>query len=66
VLDRYAAGGRTVASGANAGNGHDNPNKGPLIGGFSLSRQDRDYLIAFLKSLTGEEVRHDLRFANPW
>jgi len=56
VLDHYAAGGR---------NGH-NPNKDPLIGGFALSPQDRDDLVAFLKSLTDDIVVHDPRFANPW
>jgi cytochrome c peroxidase len=56
VLDHYAAGGR----------GHDNPNKDPLIGGFVLSQQDRDDLIAFLKSLTDQMVIRDPRFANPW
>lgn len=66
VLDHYAAGGRMVASGPNAGNGHDNPNKDPLIGGFVLSPQDRDDLIAFLRSLTDDAVIHDPRFANPW
>jgi cytochrome c peroxidase len=66
VLDHYAAGGRTIESGPHAGIGHDNPNKDPLIGGFALSRQDRADLIAFLASLTDEEVRHDPRFANPW
>jgi cytochrome c peroxidase len=66
VLDHYAAGGRAVASGPHAGNGHDNPNKDPLIGGFTLSRQDRDDLIEFLKSLTDEAVTHDPRFADPW
>ena len=55
VLDHYAAGGRA----------HDNPNKDPLIGGFTLSPQDRDDLIAFLKSLTDDMVLHDPRFANP-
>ena len=57
VLDHYAAGGR---------NGHDNPNKDPLIAGFVLSRQDRDDLIAFLRSLTDEPLLHDPRFASPW
>jgi cytochrome c peroxidase len=57
VLDHYAAGGK---------NGHDNPNKDPLIGGFVLSMQDRGDLIEFLKSLTDSEVIHDPRFANPW
>jgi cytochrome c peroxidase len=56
VLDHYAAGGRA----------HDNPNKDPLIGGFTLTQQDRDDLIAFLKSLTDDEVIRDPRFANPW
>ena len=58
VLDHYSAGGRGV--------GRDNPNKDPLIGGFSLSAQDRKDLIAFLESLTDEAVLHDPRFANPW
>jgi cytochrome c peroxidase len=66
VLDHYAAGGRTIASGPHAGKGHDNPNKDPLIGGFVLSQQDRDDLIEFLKSLTDDAVTHDPQFANPW
>jgi cytochrome c peroxidase len=57
VLNHYAAGGR---------NGHDSPNKDPLIGGFTLSPQDRDDLIAFLKSLTDDQVIRDPRFSNPW
>ena len=66
VLDHYAAGGRTLRSGPYAGDGHDNPNKDPLIGGFKLSSRDRNDLVEFLKSLTDEEVLHDRRFANPW
>ncbi len=66
VLDHYAAGGRKIASGPHAGNGHDNPNKDPLIGGFALSPQDRDDLIAYLRSFTDEAVLHDPRFSNPW
>ncbi len=66
VLDHYAAGGRAITSGANTGNGHRNPNKDPLIGGFELSAQDRTDLIAFLNCLTDEAVIHDPRFANPW
>lgn len=57
VLDHYAAGGK---------NGHDNPNKDPLIGGFTLSTEDRADLIEFLKSLTDEALIHDPHFSNPW
>ena len=66
VLDHYSAGGRTISDSPDAGNGADNANKDPLIGGFKLSAQDRADLTAFLDSLTDEEVIHDQRFANPW
>jgi cytochrome c peroxidase len=66
VLDHYSAGGRTIVAAAFAGDGSRNPNKDPLIRGFPLSPQDRADLIAFLESLTDDEVIHDPRFANPW
>jgi cytochrome c peroxidase len=66
VLDHYAGGGRTIGLGPYAGVGRDNPNKDRLVAGFQLSQQDRADLIAFLESLTDDEVRHDPRFANPW
>ena len=66
VLDHYAGGGRALKSGPHAGNGHDNPNKDHLIGGFTLSERDRVDLIAFLQSLTDSTVLHDSRFADPW
>jgi hypothetical protein len=31
-----------------------------------LSLEERTDLIAFLESLTDEEVIHDQRFGNPW
>ena len=66
VVDHYAAGGRTIASGPNAGVGHDNPNKDPLIGGFALSPRDRADLVEYLKTFTDPEVLTDPRFSNPW
>jgi cytochrome c peroxidase len=66
VLEHYAAGGRTIASGPHAGKGRDNPNKDALIGGFTLSARDRDDLIAFLQSLTDTAVLHNARFGSPW
>ena len=65
VLDSYAAGGRTIASGPNAGIGKDNPHKDPLIHGFELSAQDRADLVAFLKTLTDDDLLNDPRFNDP-
>src|SRR5262249_47374358 len=66
VLDHYAAGGRTIASGPNAGVGHDNPNKAPNVHGFSLSAPDRRDLIGFIESLTDTAFLHNPAFSDPW
>jgi cytochrome c peroxidase len=66
VIAHYAAGGRTIASGPFLGVGHDNPNKSPTVRGFTLSPEQREDLIAFLRSLTDEPLMHDPRFSNPW
>jgi cytochrome c peroxidase len=66
VLDHYVAGGRTIASGPSAGVGHDNPHKDTRIRGLHLTAQQREDLIAFLRSLTDREVIRDPRFSNPW
>src|SRR4029077_12643247 len=66
VLDHYAAGGRIITSGPNAGNGHDNPNKDLRIAGFRLTAQQREDLLAFLRSLTDTDGIRDVRFSNPW
>ena len=55
VLDHYAAGGRTLPEGPDAGVGADNPHKSPFIQGFELTPDDRSALLAFLRSLTDEE-----------
>jgi cytochrome c peroxidase len=56
VLDHYAAGGRA----------HDNLAKDQLLHGFFLTPQNRADLLAFLRSLTDDDLIHDARFANPW
>lgn len=66
VLDHYSAGGRKIVDSPYAGDGFYNVNKDPLIRSFTLSAQDRTDLIAFLESLTDEEVIHDQKFGNPW
>ena len=66
VVDHYAAGGRTIASGPNAGVGRDSPYKSGLIVGFALSVADKAALVAFLRSLTDEELLTSPKLASPW
>jgi cytochrome c peroxidase len=67
VLDHYAAGGRLTPAGeTNAGDGRRSPLKSPFVDGFSLSRQERDDLIAFLGSLTDETFLANPDFSDPW
>ncbi len=66
VIDHYAAGGRTISSGPFAGVGSKNPNKTERVGGFTITPEQRQDLLAFLQSLTDEEFVHDRRFADPW
>ena len=66
VLDHYAAGGRTIASGPNAGNGSASPLKDGFVLGFTLTAQERADVLAFLACLTGPTFLTDARFANPW
>ena len=62
VLDHYAAGGRTTASGV----GRDNPNKAPNVHGFAMTAGDRADVIAFLETLTDSAFLRDPRLSNPW
>ena len=66
AIDHYAAGGRTIPDGPYRGVGRDNPNKSPAIRGFTLTDGQRADLVAFLRSLTDEDLLRDPRFANPW
>lgn len=66
VLDHYAAGGRTVEAGPNAGIGRDNPLKSSFVPGFEMTRQERADLLAFLGSFTDEDFLTNPRLSNPW
>ena len=66
VIDHYAAGGRTISSGANAGVGSANPYKSALVGGFTITAGEKSDLIAFLRSLTDSTFLTAPRFSNPW
>jgi cytochrome c peroxidase len=56
----------TIAEGALAGVGHDNPLKDKPIRGFYMTPQNRTDLVAFLESLTDEDLIHDPKFSDPW
>jgi cytochrome c peroxidase len=66
VLDHYAAGGRTLASGPNAGNGSASPLKSPFMVGFTLTPEERADVLAFLESLTDRDFLENPRFSDPW
>lgn len=66
VVDHYAAGGRTISTGANAGDGSRNAFKDQRISGFVLSPAERADLIAFLHSLTDSAFVTNPRLSNPW
>lgn len=65
VLDFYAAGGRNITSGPNAGDGRAHPNKSDLISRIDLTAQDKADLVAFLKTLTDSDFLTNPQFSNP-
>ncbi|MBX3262941.1 MAG: di-heme enzyme [Labilithrix sp.] len=66
ALDHYAAAGRTIAAGPNAGVGSQNPYKSSLVIGFELTPGERADVLAFLHALTDDEFLTAPRFASPW
>jgi cytochrome c peroxidase len=64
VIDHYAAGGRTLHGGPNAGNGSKNPNKSSFVQGFQLTAEERQDLLAFLRSLTDETFVNEPKFSD--
>lgn len=66
VLDFYAAGGRHIESGPEAGDGRDNPFKSAFITGFTLTAEERADLLAFLDSLTDNAFLADPALADPF
>lgn len=65
AIAHYKAGGRTIASGAYAGVGRENPLKSHFIAGFELTEAEKQDLLAFLRSLTDEMFIHNPAFSDP-
>ncbi len=65
VIDHYAAGGRTIKNGPNAGVGRENQGKSPLLTGFRLDEIQKRDLLSFLESLTDPSALNEPRFSKP-
>jgi len=66
VLDFYAAGGREITEGPYRGDGRSHPAKSVFVRGFSLTDEEKQDVINFLRSLSDERFVTDPRYANPW
>jgi cytochrome c peroxidase len=66
VLSFYAAGGRVISSGPNAGDGRASPLKSDLVTLIDLSAQEQADIVAFLRTLTDHEFLSNPRHANPF
>ena len=66
VISFYEAGGRLVEGSDLAGDGRVNPNKSGFVQGFTLTDEERQDLVNFLKSLTDEGFISDERFSDPF
>jgi cytochrome c peroxidase len=66
VIDMYAAGGRNLTEGPYVGDGRANPNKSIFVRGFTLTEQEREDILAFLRALTDEDFLEDPAFSDPW
>jgi cytochrome c peroxidase len=66
VVDIYSSGGRHVTSGPHVGDGRINPLKSELITKVDLTPDEKADIVAFLKTLTDDELLRSPRFSDPW
>lgn len=66
VVATYAAGGRNITDGPNAGDGRANPYKSPLLTVISLTPEEQADIVAFLNTLTDRGFVTNPRFSNPF
>ncbi len=66
VVAFYAAGGRNITKGPEAGDGRLNPHKSTLIENISLGPRERADLVAFLKTLTDRRLLKDPALSDPF
>ncbi|MBJ7456905.1 MAG: di-heme enzyme [Thermoleophilia bacterium] len=66
VVAFYAAGGRNITEGPNAGDGRLSPFRSSLISAISLTPQDQADIVAFLRTLTDRRFLTDARLSDPF
>jgi len=66
VIDFYAAGGRQISNGKDAGDGREHPRKSQFVNGFELTASERAAVLAFLNSLTDPHFIVNPAHSNPW
>jgi cytochrome c peroxidase len=66
VVEHYAAGGRNVAEGPNAGDGRVNPLKSGLVRPFSATEEEKAAVVAFLEALTDPGFVTNPALSNPF
>lgn len=66
MIDIYAAGGRNIEGGPNAGDGRLNPFKDAFVHGFDLTEGDKADLLEFFDALTDEEFLTNPALSDPW
>ena len=66
AIAHYAAGGRTIETGPDAGVGSQNPLKSHFIQGFTLTDAEKQDLLAFLRSLTDETFLTNPQLSSPF
>ena len=65
IIDNYAAGGRRILQGPDAGYGRNHPQKDARIRGFRLTPVEKQALIDFLCALTDTTVLHHPEWGPP-
>jgi len=66
LVDHYARGGLLTPDGPNAGDGRTSPLKSPFVRGFSMSAQEKEDMLAALRSLTDWRFVTNPRHADPF
>lgn len=66
VIEHYSRGGRIIKNGEFKGDGKLNPNKSAFVKGFDITQEEKDDIIAFLKSLTDKEFINNPDLSDPF